>query len=56
MGNGLAENDLEPGKLYMKDIKTGVITEINRCQEIPLQEGENSFVIVKYNGKENKHG
>lgn len=48
MGNDIAGNDLEPGKLYMKDVKTGVITEINIVQEnpIPLTEGINVFEVA----------
>lgn len=42
------ENDLEPGKLYMKDVATGVITEVNIVQEnpLPLKEGINEFDVT----------
>ena len=41
-------NDIEPGKLYMKDVKTGVITEVNIAQEnpLPLKEGINVFEVA----------
>ena len=41
-------NDIEPGKLYMKDVKTGVITEVNIVQEkpLPLEEGINVFEVA----------
>lgn len=41
-------NDIEPGKLYMKDIATGVITEVKIEQEnsLPLREGINEFDVT----------
>lgn len=41
-------NDIEPGKLYMKDVKTGVITEVKIQHEnpLPLKEGINVFEIA----------
>lgn len=48
MGNDLVGNDIEPGKLYMKDVATGVITEVKIEQEnpLPLTEGINSFELT----------
>lgn len=41
-------NDIEPGKLYMKDIATGVITEVKIEHEnpLPLKEGINLFEVA----------
>lgn len=41
-------NDIEPGKLYMKDVATGVITEVKIEQEnsLPLREGINEFDVT----------
>ena len=48
MGDDLAGNDIKPGKLYMKDVATGVITEVNIEHEnpIPLTEGINVFEVA----------